>query len=166
MHPNFARYFLLSRNTPESWCLGAKQITRLQEIVRAHGIQVLQLLADVIHKNGNLSWVSARCEQVSPESCCHDWIVLAHALVISQNSSVKLSQEIVHVRADNPSRRDLVVVSHAILNVVEKVVDELLLKDLSVILCADTDHQQPHMQMGNREPGLEVVGQSASINPE
>jgi hypothetical protein len=56
----------------------------------------------------------------------------------------------------------LVVVSHAILDVVEKVVDELLLKDLSVILCANTDHQQPHMQMSDREPGLEVVGQSAS----
>lgn len=56
----------------------------------------------------------------------------------------------------------LVVVSHAILNIVEEVVDKLLLKDLSVILCANTDHQQPHMQMGDGEPGLKVVGQSAS----
>jgi hypothetical protein len=51
-----------------------------------------------------------------------------------------------------------VVISHAILNVVEKVVDKLLLEDLSVIFCTDTNHQQPHMQVGNREPGLEGIG--------
>lgn len=52
----------------------------------------------------------------------------------------------------------LVIVSHTILNVVEKVVHELLLKDFAVLLCTDTNHQQPNMQMSDREPCLEVVG--------
>lgn len=55
----------------------------------------------------------------------------------------------------------LVVVSHTILNIVEKVVDELLLKDLAIIFGSDTDHQQPNVQVGDREPSLEVVWQSA-----
>lgn len=54
------------------------------------------------------------------------------------------------------------VVSHAILDIVEKVVDELLLEDLAVVFGTNTDHQQPNMQVCDREPGLEVVWQSAS----
>ena len=50
---------LLSRNASESWRLGPEQTTGLQEIIRTHGIQDLQLLADVIHENSNLSRVSA-----------------------------------------------------------------------------------------------------------
>lgn len=39
------------------------------------------------------------------------------------------------------------VVSHAILDIVEKVVDKLLLEDLAVVFGTDTDHQQPNVQV-------------------
>jgi len=45
--------------------------------------------------------------KIPPKSRSHNRVVLAHALVVSQNSSVELCQKVMHVGANDPSRRDL-----------------------------------------------------------